>query len=234
VDTATYGLKSGSPLPQLTSDRPGAGDKFATGSGVIRPVRAGTSTPRQARLAGLALAVVVGLLLAATACGGSSSPDVAQISSTTTASTSAGGPEAGPAAYSSCMRAHAVPNFPDPDKQGFVRVTPSSGINPKSPTFVAALQACQKLFPNPAPPSPQEQQTQLHGKLNFSKCIRNHGVADFPDPNPQGELTTEMLTAAGIDVHAPAVQAAARTCLPAADGAITAAQIERAESAAAR
>ena len=47
-----------------------------------------------------------------------------------------------------------------------------------------------------------------------------------------GQLTLAMVDAAGVDVHAPAVQAAARTCLPAADGAITAAQVYRAENGA--
>ena len=42
-----------------------------------------------------------------------------------------------------CMRAHGVPNFPDPTSQG-LRFSPSSGINPNSPAFLAAQKRCQR------------------------------------------------------------------------------------------
>ena len=42
-----------------------------------------------------------------------------------------------------CMRAHGVPNFPDPTSQG-IRISPSSGINLNSPAFLAAQKRCQK------------------------------------------------------------------------------------------
>ena len=42
-----------------------------------------------------------------------------------------------------CMRAQGVPNFPDPTSQG-LRFSPSSGINPNSPAFLAAQKRCQR------------------------------------------------------------------------------------------
>ena len=42
-----------------------------------------------------------------------------------------------------CMRAHGVPNFPDPTSKGLA-FTPSSGINPNSPAFLAAQKRCQR------------------------------------------------------------------------------------------
>lgn len=45
--------------------------------------------------------------------------------------------------YSRCIRAHGVPNFPDPTSQG-IKISPSSGINPNSPAFLAAEKSCQK------------------------------------------------------------------------------------------
>ncbi len=45
--------------------------------------------------------------------------------------------------WAKCMRAHGVPNFPDPTSQG-IRISPSSGINPNSPAFLAAQKRCQK------------------------------------------------------------------------------------------
>jgi len=45
--------------------------------------------------------------------------------------------------YSKCIRAHGVPNFPDPTSQG-IRISSSSGINLNSPAFLAAERSCQK------------------------------------------------------------------------------------------
>jgi hypothetical protein len=42
-----------------------------------------------------------------------------------------------------CMRAHGVPNFPDPTSSG-LRFSPSSRINPQSPAFLAAQKRCQR------------------------------------------------------------------------------------------
>jgi hypothetical protein len=55
-------------------------------------------------------------------------------------------------------------------------------------------------------------------------------VSNFPEPNAQGDLTPEMLTAAGINVHAPAVDAAASACVSASDGQISAANVAQAEA----
>jgi hypothetical protein len=45
--------------------------------------------------------------------------------------------------YAECIRAHGVPNFPDPTSQG-LRIGASSGINVNSPAFRAAEKRCQK------------------------------------------------------------------------------------------
>jgi hypothetical protein len=42
-----------------------------------------------------------------------------------------------------CMRAHGVPNFPDPTSKGLT-FSPSSGISPNSPAFLAAQKRCQR------------------------------------------------------------------------------------------
>jgi len=42
-----------------------------------------------------------------------------------------------------CMRAHGVPNFPDPTSKGLT-FSPSSGINPNSPAFLAGQKRCQR------------------------------------------------------------------------------------------
>jgi hypothetical protein len=47
--------------------------------------------------------------------------------------------------FAQCMRAHGIKNFPDPTSQG---LEPGNGIDPNSPQFKAAQQACHSLLPN--------------------------------------------------------------------------------------
>jgi hypothetical protein len=58
--------------------------------------------------------------------------------------------------------------------------------------------------------------------------MRSHGVSRFPDPTAQGQLTIEMVQAAGIDVHSPAVLRVVQACLPASHGALTPAKVREA------
>jgi hypothetical protein len=61
--------------------------------------------------------------------------------------------------YAQCMRSHGVPKFPDPKAGGALTVGSKSGVDPNTPQFKAAAQACQKIVPGapivappPAPP----------------------------------------------------------------------------------
>jgi hypothetical protein len=50
-------------------------------------------------------------------------------------------------AFTKCMRAHGVPDFPDPDGQAG-QLGPGSGIDPNSPQFQSALNGpCKSLAP---------------------------------------------------------------------------------------
>jgi hypothetical protein len=51
-------------------------------------------------------------------------------------------------AFSACMRAHGVKDFPDPSNGGLrISVHPGSDLDPNNPTFQKAQQACQKYAP---------------------------------------------------------------------------------------
>ena len=152
--------------------------------------------------------------LVAAGCGGTSGPpSVASIDSPTTTATATtqssgggakqlGGTPSGPnahfeiamnagsaalgAKFSSCMRKHGVSNFPDPNSHGVIQFGSDLGINPKSPTFQSAQSVCQKLLPNGGQPTPQQQAKMQQQLLAFSKCMRAHGIKDFPDPSNGG------------------------------------------------
>ena len=142
-----------------------------------------------------AAAVALGVTVAACS-GGSKSPTVLSAGSqpiTTSApaqgsGSSAATPLAEAVAYSQCMRSHGAPNFPDPV------LTPgggygyrTTGIDPHSAGFQGALQAC-KALPSPWQSTGQQlSPAQQQAWLNWAKCIRAHGLPDFPDPTfPSG------------------------------------------------
>jgi hypothetical protein len=90
-------------------------------------------------------------------------------------------------AFAECMRSNGVPNFPDPSPGGgFVVGGPA--INPSSPAVSAAKEKCQEYVPilggsgGPAF-SPQVQEQALAKLLKIAQCMRQHGIADFPDPS---------------------------------------------------
>jgi hypothetical protein len=169
----------------------------------------------------------VGIALVVAGCG-SASP--------TTTSTDSQSPQSGVAAafkFSRCMRSHGVSNFPDPvvntgngHQSIGIKVSPTET---GSPQFNTAQKACQGILPMPSPSEiAQQQRTEEQGKLAFTQCIRKHGITGFPDPTPQGRLSPEMVSAAGVDLHAPAVIAAAEACASSSHGTITKAEIEQA------
>jgi hypothetical protein len=56
--------------------------------------------------------------------------------------------------FSACMRAHGLPDFPDPTSSGggiqlSIGSKKGSGLNPRSPLFQAAQKACQSVMPGP-------------------------------------------------------------------------------------
>jgi hypothetical protein len=90
------------------------------------------------------------------------------------------------AKFAACMRAHGVSNFPDPSSKGAIEIGPDSGLDPNSPKFRAAQQACQKELPNGGRPTAAQIAKMQRGALAFSACMRKHGVPDFPDPTFSG------------------------------------------------
>jgi hypothetical protein len=112
-------------------------------------------------------------------------------------------------AYSQCVRSHGVPNFPDPVK------TPDGGygyrttrIDPNSAAFQEALRAC-KALPSPWNSTSQQLSTaQQQAWLNWAKCIRSHGLPNFPDPTFSGSEVRDS----GVASNSPQLQTAMEAC----------------------
>jgi hypothetical protein len=166
-----------------------------------RPRRA---RPPAARTAA-AIIATAGLALLAAACGSSSAGSAG--------SPNAGGPATSPStnsqkalAFSQCMRAHGVPNFPDPDSSGGIVKETAQQLGVSSSQLQAAMSACGHLLPNTG--NVDDNPAALHQwwsqMQRFARCMHSHGVPNWPDPSPYPEdpvRPTFNLHAAGIGFH---------------------------------
>jgi hypothetical protein len=129
--------------------------------------------------------------------------------------------------FAGCLRAHGVTDFPDPTSPQEFKS--SLGNRQQSPALQSAETACRDLLPGgggqnqPAARGP----AQITAELAFARCLRGHGFPNFPDPTTSGQLTHEMLAAAGINLHQPAVVGAADACVGVTHGFITRADVAR-------
>jgi hypothetical protein len=87
-------------------------------------------------------------------------------------------------AYAQCIRDNGLPDFPDPDPDGQLRGPTHEKEN--DPKFRAAQEKCRNLAPGgdheKSDPATVEQMRK------FSRCMRDNGLPDFPDPDPDGRL----------------------------------------------
>jgi hypothetical protein len=112
--------------------------------------------------------------------------------------------------YAKCMRSHGVPSFPDPDSQGHFPPLQVGRDGVSQQTVSSAEQACQKLRPAGGTGGAQQQQAKLADGLAFARCMRAHGVPNFPDPSASnGGIGYDL---SGVDTHSPQYQTANRTC----------------------
>jgi hypothetical protein len=156
-----------------------------------------------------AASCVLALALALAACGSSAS------------NKTGGSARNAQLALSMCMRAHGVPNYPDPTKgpggEGFsISTSPGSdtltvdGIAFSGPAFHAAEKTC-KLFGGGSGPPPISERQKIQ-QFGFAQCMRKHGVPNFPDPVFPSGGGVERPSAPGLNRNSPAVQRAAVIC----------------------
>jgi hypothetical protein len=168
------------------------------------------------RYATIAPILAAGVLLAA--CGSSSNPN---------SGLSASSKQSNGVALANCIRSHGVPNFPDPsgnghggiliqqsDRSGSGPSTEVNGVPVNAPAFKSAMQACRKYQPNAGTPSPAKTARIKAKALAMSRCMRSHGVPNFPDPQFQsgGGGFGIRLGGAGVNPQSPAFQAAQKDC----------------------
>jgi hypothetical protein len=119
--------------------------------------------------------------------------------------------------FAQCMRDNGVKDFPDPDASGELTVDGvlnGSSLDPDSAEWKKAIEACKDLEP-PGFTGRRRSAEQQENALKFAQCMRDNGVADFPDPTPDGPLidTNRIPSAAGRGAKdIPGFQAAIDQC----------------------
>jgi hypothetical protein len=171
--------------------------------------------PPAARTAAATIATAALALLAA--CSGSPSPTGSGGSPNAAGSSSS--PSA--VAYSSCMRSHGVPNFPDPASNGQVPKADTRQLGVSSAQLQAAQRACQRLYPTNGGsltasmmlclqtgdcPQAMVQQV-LTAERKFAQCMRSHGVPGWPDPTvSEGRPAFNLLHVHGFDPNSTEIR----------------------------
>jgi hypothetical protein len=156
----------------------------------------------------------------AAACGRANSPE----NTNNASETSQGSPDDKMTAFAECMRSHGI-EMADPevvsDGSGGTRTKvriggPSgapqgaTGPGPGDEQFKKAEEQCRSLLPQGGElgqgPSPEDEENMR----NFSKCMRENGVENFPDPQPGGGIAISPEN--GVNPEDPAFQEAEKKC----------------------
>ena len=161
------------------------------------------------------LAVMAGVALLTVACGGNSASTGSSGSPRAAGATSSATNQV---AFAQCMRAHGIPNYPDPSSVS--GPVDSSQLGVSDATYESARTTCNHMSPQPhanAGLTTAQEQHVLGELLNVAKCMRSHGVSNFPDPNSAstiwGSGGGQIFTLpSGIDPSSPQFTSARNAC----------------------
>jgi len=157
------------------------------------------------------VAVVAVAVMALSGCTGSHDPQVPSAGAPTASATTPADSSSQELAFVGCMRDHGIADMPDPvpgDTSGRSAVRYALDVLGKGSDqeFQTALDTCMSLLP-PLPPPPTPAADEVEARRQFAQCMRDHGVADFPDPQPDGSLWMVIMT----DGAATGVRGSGRT-----------------------
>jgi hypothetical protein len=92
-----------------------------------------------------------------------------------------------------------VPNFPDPNAGGQFNKTELGQLAASNSQYQTATQTCAHLLPaGGGGPTAAELRQEWSGMASFARCMRSHGVPNWPDPTrypPDPSRPTFMLSA---------------------------------------
>ena len=151
------------------------------------------------------LPLLAGMAVAAAACSNGAHASGPAATTTTLSTAPAGTSDASSRQaallrFAVCVRAHGVPNFPDPTN-GFM--SPPPGVDPTQ--MQSASVACQSLLPNGGSSSVTSPQN-LAGLVKFAQCMTKHGIPMSATGNGSVDFGDNA------DPNSPQFQAASQVC----------------------
>ena len=169
------------------------------------------------------LLCLAGAIVSLAACGSSGAYNAGSTGPNNAAAANAQGLK-----FSQCVRAHGVPNFSDTgsngsgglmiqqnDRAGSGSTEKVNGVPVNGPAFQAAMKACARYLPNGGHPSAAQTARMKAQALAMSRCMRSHGVPNFPDPtfgSGSDGGARIRIGGSGIDFNSPAFQTAQKEC----------------------
>lgn len=96
--------------------------------------------------------------------------------------------------------------MPEPDFDGrhvSININSNSGVNPNSPQFTHASNACRHLLPDDGTPKASTiTSADQADYLKAAGCMRSHGIPNFPDPTFE-DNGVAFNTQTPIDANSP-------------------------------
>jgi hypothetical protein len=111
--------------------------------------------------------------------------------------------------FAQCMRENGV-DMPDPSADGHFQLKATGGKGGMD-KMKAAETKCRHLMPNggkPQKPKPE----QLAMMRAMAKCMRQHGLTNFPDPNADGGIEIKGGKGTNMDPNSQAFKDADKAC----------------------
>jgi hypothetical protein len=94
--------------------------------------------------------------------------------------------------FAACMREEGV-DMPDPevDAEGKTAIRIDGGANLDKQKVEAAMEKCRPFLPDGGKPK-QMSAEDLEKMRQHAQCMRENGVPDFPDPDPEGGFAIQF------------------------------------------
>jgi len=110
--------------------------------------------------------------------------------------------------FAQCMREQGI-DVSESSAGGHSAIRVKGGNRAK---MDAAMKACQKYAPGTGGESRRPDPQALAQMRRFAKCMREHGVTGFPDPDPNGGIRIEAKKGSGLAPDNPTFQKAQKAC----------------------
>jgi hypothetical protein len=112
------------------------------------------------------------------------------------------------------MRSHGIVKFPDPASTGAIPKVSLQRLSVSLSAWQAAQTACRRYLPNGGSGLTQSQVQQwMDGMLQFARCMRSHGLSNWPDPVIDAGGNPEFYLDGRIDENTPQVKSDTNDCI---------------------